>query len=114
MGEWGENGVIFLLFLSSDSSRSVSDCYNSSCLRRSLWQTSDPDATYGLAKFWHAQKAKFREKFEFKSDTAVVSFIFTFSPPLFFPLLFFSFAGHFVGFISLGKEFRKAFRCKER
>ena len=39
--------------------------------------------------------------------------IFTFSPPLFFRfscLIFFSFAGHLVGFILVGKVFRKAFR----
>ena len=47
--------------------------------------------------FGHAQKAKFRD--------------FYFSPPflLFFPH-FFSLAGHLVGFILVGKVFRKAFR----
>ena len=51
--------------------------------------------------------------FGFKSDTAVLTFTFRFlSSPLFSLLLphFFSFAGHLVGFILVGKVFRKAFR----
>ena len=39
--------------------------------------------------------------------------LFTFSPPLFFHfscLIFFSLAGHFVGFVLVGRVFRKAFR----
>ena len=47
-------------------------------------------------KFGHAQKAKF-----------------AFSPPLFFHfscLIFFSLAGHLVGFILVGRVFGKAFR----
>ena len=51
-------------------------------------QPSDPDAKYQLAKFGHAQKAKFR----------------------FSCLIFFSLAGHLVGFILVGRVFRKAFR----
>ena len=51
-----------------------------------------------------------------KSDTAVLTFTFRFlsSPPfsLFLPH-FFSFAGHLVGFILMGKVFRKAFRILE-
>ena len=38
--------------------------------------------------------------------------LFTFSPPLFFHfscLIFFSLAGHFVGFVLVGRVFRKAF-----
>ena len=51
--------------------------------------------------------------FGFKSDTAVLTFTFRFlSSPLFSLFLphFFSFAGHLVGFILVGKVFRKAFR----
>ena len=55
-----------------------------------------------------------KQNFEgFKSNTAVLTFILRFlsSPPisLFLPH-FFSFAGHLVGFILVGKVFRKAFR----
>ena len=42
--------------------------------------------------------------------------LFAFSPPLFFHfscLIFFSFAGHLVGFILVGKGFWKAFRILE-
>ena len=41
-----------------------------------------------------------------------MAFLFTFSPPLFFcfSCLFFSFAGHLVDFILVGKFFGKAFR----
>ena len=56
--------------------------------------------------------AKFRD-FGFKSDTAVLTFNFCFlSSPLFslFLLIFFSLAGHLVGFILMGRVFRKAFR----
>ena len=52
--------------------------------------------------------------FGFKSDTAVLTFTFRFlSFPLFslfLPHLFFSLAGHLVGFILVGIVFRKAFR----
>ena len=75
-------------------------------------QPSDPDAKYYLAKFGHVQKAKFRD-FGFKSDTVVMTLLFTFFPPLFFRfscLIFLSLAGHLVGFILVGKVFRKAFR----
>ena len=62
-------------------------------------------------KFGHAQKAKFRV-FGFKSDTAVVTFTFRFLSSLFSIFLphYVSFAGHLVGFILVGKVFRKAFR----
>ena len=47
--------------------------------------------------------------FGFESDTAVYS-----SLAFYFPcLIFFSFAGHLVGFILVGKVFRKAFRILE-
>ena len=68
--------------------------------------TSDPDAKYQLAKFGHAQKAKFRV-FGFESETAVLTFTFRFlSSPLFLLFLphFFSPAGHLVGFV-LWEEF---------
>ena len=64
-------------------------------------------------KFRHVQKAKFRDSFGFKSDTAVMTFTFCFlSSPLFSLFLphFFSLAGHLVGFILVGRVFRKAFR----
>ena len=63
-------------------------------------------------KFGHAQKAKFRV-FGFKSDTAVVTFTFRFLSSSLFSIFlphFVSFAGHLVGFILVGKVFRKAFR----
>ena len=66
-----------------------------------------------LAKFGHAQKAKFREFLGLKSDTAVLAFTFAFSSPLFFRFscfIFFSLTGHLVGFILVGNVFRKAFR----
>ena len=51
--------------------------------------------------------------FGFKSDTAVLTFTFAFSSPLFFRFscfIFFSLTGHLVGFILVGNVFRKAFR----
>ena len=59
------------------------------------------------------RKQNFDKVFGFKSDTAVLTFTFIFSPPLFFRfscLIFFSLAGHLVGFILVGIVFRKAFR----
>ena len=54
------------------------------------------------------------EIFEFKSDTAVLTFTFRFlSFPffsLFLPHVFFSLAGHLVGFVLVGRVFWKAFR----
>jgi len=61
-------------------------------------QPSDPDAKY-LFLAWEIQA------FGFKSDRTVLTFTFPFSC-----LIFFSFAGHLVGFILLGNVFRKAFR----
>ena len=51
------------------------------------------------------RKQNFEIVFGFKSDTAVLTFTFRFSC-----LIFFSLAGHLVGFILVGKVFRKAFR----
>ena len=51
--------------------------------------------------------------FGFKSDTAVLTFTFRFlSSPLFSLFLphFFFLAGHLVGFVLVGRVFRKAFR----
>ena len=52
--------------------------------------------------------------FGFKSDTAVLTFTFRFLSSLLFslflPLFFFSLAGHLVGFILVGRVFRKAVR----
>ena len=75
---------------------------------------SDPDAKYQLAKFGHARAESKMMVFGFKSDTAVLTFTFRFlSSPLFslfLPHFFFSLAGHLVGFILVGRVFRKAFR----
>ena len=63
-------------------------------------------------KFGHGHKAKFRDSFWVKSDTAVLTFTFRFlSSPLFLLFLphFFSLAGHLVGFILVGRVFGKAF-----
>ena len=67
--------------------------------------------------FGHAQKAKFLggsgggKGGGVKSDTAVLLLLLAFSPTSLFAFLasFFSFAGHLVGFIFVGKAFRKAF-----
>ena len=59
------------------------------------------------------RKQNFEKCFGFKSDTAVLTFTFRFlSFPLFWLFLphFFSLAGHLVGFILVGRVFRKAFR----
>ena len=58
------------------------------------------------------QKGQFRV-LGFKSDTAVLTFTFLFLSSSFFRfpcLVFFSLAEHLVGFILVGKVFRKAFR----
>ena len=55
-----------------------------------------------------------KQNFGFKSDTAVLTFTFRFlSSPLFslsLPHFFFSLAGHLVGFVLVGRVFRKSFR----
>ena len=59
------------------------------------------------------RKQNFEIVFGFKSDTAVLTLLSAFSPPFFFRfscLIFFSLAGHLVGFILVGRVFRKAFR----
>ena len=59
------------------------------------------------------RKQNCKMTFCFKSDTAVLTFTFCFLFSLFFHfpcLIFFSFAGHLVGFILVGKVFRKCFR----
>ena len=59
------------------------------------------------------RKQNFDIVFGFKSDTAVLTFTFPFlSSPRFwlFLLIFFSLAGHLLGFILMGRVFRKAFR----
>ena len=68
---------------------------------------------YQLAKFGHAQKAKFRQFLGLKVTQQSWLLLFAFFPPLFFGfsyLIFFSLAGHLVGFILVGIVFRKAFR----
>ena len=61
-------------------------------------QPSDPHAKY-IFLAWEIQA------FGFKSDRTVLAFTFHFSC-----LIFFSLAGHLVGFILLGKVFKKAFK----
>ena len=59
------------------------------------------------------RKQSFEIVLGFKSDTAVLTFTFCFlSSPLFSFFLphFFSLAGHLVGFILVGRVFKKAFR----
>ena len=60
------------------------------------------------------RKQNFEIVFGFKSDTAVLTFTFRFLSSLLFslflPYFFFSLAGHLVGFILVGRVFRKAFR----
>ena len=59
-----------------------------------------------------AEKKNFAIVFGFKSDTSVLTFSFRFlSSPLLSLFLphFFSFAGHLVGFILVGKGFGNAF-----
>ena len=59
------------------------------------------------------RKQNFEIVFGFKSDIAVLTLLFAFSPPFFFRfscLVFFSLAGHLVRFILVGRVFRKAFR----
>ena len=59
------------------------------------------------------RKQNFEIVFGFKSDTAVLTFTFRFLSSLLFSLFlpyFFSLAGHLVGFILVGRVFRKAFR----
>ena len=58
------------------------------------------------------RKQNFNIVFGFKSDTAILTFTFSFLSSLLFSLLllfFFSLAGHLVGFILMGRIFRKAF-----
>ena len=61
--------------------------YQKSVYRSYTSRPSDPDAKYQLAKFGHAQKAKFTFRF-------LSSLLFS----LFLPH-FFSLAGHLVGFL---------------
>ena len=59
------------------------------------------------------RKQNFEMIFGFKSDTAVLTFTFRFLSSLLFSLFlshFFSLAGYLVGFILVGRVFRKAFR----
>jgi len=73
--------------------------YHKPVYRSYTSRPSDPDAKYQLAKFGHAQKAKF-----YFSLSLLPSF-FTFLASFFFSL-----AGHLVGFVLGGRVFRKAFR----
>ena len=80
-GDFAEKRVLKLVEWFSSHCHAIRS-YNLSQLITS-WP-SDPDAKYQLAKFGHAQKAKFRDVFGFKSDTTVLTFTFHFLSPLFF------------------------------
>ena len=60
------------------------------------------------------RKQNFEIVFGFKSETAVLTFTFRFLSSFLFGfsclVFFFSLAGHLVGFILVGRVFRKAFR----
>ena len=59
------------------------------------------------------QKAKFRDFLGSKVTQQSLVVLFSFSPLLFFRfscLIFFSLAGHLVGFILVAKDFRKTFK----
>ena len=80
--------------------------YHKAGYRSYTSRPSDPDAKYQLAKFGHAQEAKFR-------DSAVLTFTFLVLSSSLFSLFlphFFSLAGHLVGFILVARVFKKAFR----
>ena len=62
------------------------ETYHNAVCRSYTSRPSDPVAKYYLAKFGHAQKAKFRVLW-FKSDTAVVTFTFRFLSSSFFDFL---------------------------
>ena len=97
-----ERGVIFLLFLFSDSSRSGS-AYGFLLIQMQH---------ISLRSSGLRRKQKFKKIWGLKATQQFFLFFFAFSPPLFFrfsSLLFFSFAGHFVGFIALGKVFEESF-----
>ena len=86
--------------------------YHKRVYRSYTSRPSDPDAKYQLVKFGIRRKQNFEIVFGFKSDTALLTFTFRFlSSPLFSLFLphFFSLAGHFVGFVLVGRVFRKAF-----
>ena len=113
-GDFAEKRILELVKQFSGHRHSVvllrAKTYHKASYRSCTSRPSDPDAKYQLAKFGHAQKAKFR----FKSDTGVFTFTFSLflSSPLFSLFLphFFSLTGHLVGFILVAKVFRKAFR----
>ena len=80
------------------------------CWLETSWP-SKPVAKYQLAKFGHAQEAKFRV-FGFQSDTAVLTFTFRFSPPLFFcfsSLIFVFFCWAFSRFYFGGNSLKESF-----
>ena len=73
--------------------------YHKPVYRSYTWRPSNPDAKYQLAKFGHAQKAKF--------------LLFAFSPPFFFRFscLIFFFSCWAFSRLHFGRRvFRKAFR----
>ena len=85
--------------------------YHKPVYRSYTSRPSVPDAKYQLAKFGHAQKAKFGLGLKVTQQSWLL--LFAFSPPLFFRfscLIFFSLARHLVGFVLVGRVFRKAFR----
>ena len=98
-----ERGVIFLLFLFSDSSRSGS-AYGGFLIQMQhiSLRSSGLRRKQKFKKIWGLKATQ--QFFLFFSLSLLPSFF------AFLPFFFFPFAGHFVGFISLGKVFSKAFR----
>ena len=92
-----ERGVIFLLFLFSDSSRSGS-AYGFLLIQMQH---------ISLRSSGLRRKQNLKKISGLKVTQQFCLFFFAFLPS------FFPFAGHFVGFISLGKVSWKAFRWKE-
>ena len=53
-------------------------CYHKPVYRPYTWRPSDPDAKYQLAKFRHAQKAKFRHYFSLSLLPSIFAFLASF------------------------------------
>ena len=90
-------------------------CYKD--LKKSHLQVIHFATSWSRCKSLWSSGMRRKQKFwGFKSETAIWLLLFAFSPPPFFRfscLIFFSFAGHLVGFILAGKVFWKAFRILE-
>ena len=63
-GDFAEKCVLKLVEWFSGHCRAIkAKTYHKPVNRSYTWRPSDPDAKYQLAKFGHAQKAKFRHSF---------------------------------------------------